>query len=114
MIRVYVDLYDLLVRNTYQGIADGKQELFEFLLVLFRKLTFQINDKFRAVPVFDIRGLDRLAVYGDHLVKGFLGTLQRALQNVRIHGFLPGKRIVRSRQELHQALSAGINNSGLL
>ena len=54
MIGVHMDFHHILVGNHHDGITDFFQVSLKFPLILIGKFPFPVNDKFRAVPKFNV------------------------------------------------------------
>ena len=98
---MYMDLDNILICHQYDGIADGHQKLFEFMLSLRAHGLVQHNDELGAITKFDL-----------FLFRLCLGCCLGALLLFYCVLNLFSLEYVESTlHDLHQALSAGIHHA---
>ena len=109
IVRVYMYLHDLIIRNYYDGITDRFEISLEGMFLLQREFLLQINDKLGAVTELNIAEIRGSRPCGSLLL--CCGLLLRCL---RCLDLLAKKSVVGALQYLDQTLSARIHNSRLL
>ena len=104
---MYMYLNDLLIRNNNNGIADRFQIRFQLVFLLFAYRLLQHNNKFCAISELNISFL-----LNRHCIS-VTYSLIHTLRLLKYH-FFSEERIVTALQNLHESLTARVNNSCLL
>ena len=105
IIGVYVNLDNIIVSHTDDGIANGFQISLESDLVLIRKFFFQQNDEFGTIPELDL----------SRCISGNPGHIHAASRFDRfVFDLFSEKCIVCSADHFQKSLSAGIHNACFL
>ena len=95
--------YQLRIRYQNNRITDFRKEAAEFLYLAAGERPFQVDDKFCAVTEFNIFVIDCLDIL-------FCGL---RLCEVKVD-FLTHQCVIRTLQNHHKPLAAGIHNAGFL
>ena len=102
---MYVNLDNIIVSHTDDGIANGFQISLESDLVLIRKFFFQQNDEFGTIPELDL----------SRCISGNPGHIHAASRFDRfVFDLFSEKCIVCSADHFQKSLSAGIHNACFL